>query len=77
MSVKESEMIESLREQDANFANLFERHAELDTEIRGMESKPHLSTEEEMEIKRLKKLKLHTKDEMAQILKQHQDAEEA
>lgn len=74
MNVEEKEIIESLREQDTGFSRLFDRHAELDRQIQEIESRGYLSTEAELEIKRLKKLKLRTKDEMVEILKRHQGA---
>ncbi|MFQ5692350.1 MAG: YdcH family protein [Nitrospinota bacterium] len=73
MKVDEQEIIESLRQRDAGFARLYAQHAELDRQIHEMESRAHLSPDEEMEIKRLKKLKLRGKDEMNQILKRHRD----
>ncbi|MBI2882073.1 MAG: YdcH family protein [Candidatus Tectomicrobia bacterium] len=73
MNVEEKEIIESLREQDTGFSRLFDQHAEMDRQIQEMESRGYVSTEVELEIKRLKKLKLRTKDEMVEILKRHQE----
>lgn len=42
-------------------------HAALDTQLRQLRSKPHLSAEDEVEATRLKKLKLHVKDAMQQL----------
>lgn len=48
----------------ATLAHLEKKHAELDAEVGMLEAKPHLPPEDEMELLRLKKLKLAAKDEM-------------
>ena len=75
MGADDTEMVEILRQRDASFSRLFDEHGKLDQKIRRIESRAYLSTEDEMEIKRLKKIKLRTKDKMTQILKRHQKSE--
>src|ERR1700743_1909173 len=45
------------------FRTLAEQHAQLKRQIEAIESKPHVTEEDELEEQRLKKLKLHIKDE--------------
>jgi len=45
-------------------AHLERKHAEFDAKLGMLEAKPHLPPNEEMELQRLKKLKLAAKDEM-------------
>lgn len=61
------DQISTLKTQDAHFARLFNRHNELDQEIRNMEAGilPGTSTE----IERLKKEKLQLKDQLYGILR--------
>jgi uncharacterized protein YdcH (DUF465 family) len=51
-----------------HFRQLSEQHAHLKHQIEEIESKPHVTGEDELEEQRLKKLKLHVKDEMNEIL---------
>ena len=71
MGSDEQELMESIKQRDVGFSRLVDRHSELDETIRNLECRPHMSTAEELEIRRLKKLKLQTKDEMTQVLNQH------
>ena len=50
------------------FRQLSEQHAQLKHQIEEIESKPHVTAEDELEEQRLKKLKLHVKDEMNEIV---------
>jgi uncharacterized protein YdcH (DUF465 family) len=69
--IHEEELKAHLMETDENFRQLSERHSEYDKILVELESKPHLSDEEQIEETRLKKLKLHAKDQMLQILSRH------
>ncbi|WP_150539320.1 YdcH family protein [Actinobacillus vicugnae] len=61
------ELITKLKNSDAHFSRLFEKHNELDQRIKNMESNIELATNDEVEA--LKKEKLHIKDELYAILK--------
>ena len=49
---------------EVKLAHLEKKHAEFDAKLSSLEAKPHLPADEEMELQRLKKLKLATKDEI-------------
>jgi uncharacterized protein YdcH (DUF465 family) len=56
------------------FRTLAEQHAQLKRQIEAIESKPHVTEEDELEEQGLKKLKLHIKDEMLEIIEHHKHA---
>jgi len=56
------------------FRTLAEQHAQLKKQIEEIESKPHVTGADELEEHRLKKLKLHIKDQMNEILSQYRHA---
>ena len=53
---------------DEVFRRLAEQHCEYKKKIEAIEAKPHLTDEDEAEEHRLKKLKLHLKDQMTEIM---------
>ncbi len=60
----ESDIIEELLEGDEEFKRLFFEHRELDDVVRSLESKGTLTLDDEMEVRKLKKVKLSLKDRM-------------
>lgn len=68
---------EYLMQHNEEFRALAEKHAEYKRMIEAIESKPHLTPEDELEEHRLKKLKLHVKDQMHQILSRYRASEVA
>ena len=62
--MSEAEIIEKLLEDDEEFKKIYAEHRELDEVVRNLEEKESLSEEDEIEIKRLKKIKLSLKDRM-------------
>lgn len=50
------------------FRALAAQHAEFKRQVDAIESKPHVTPEDEMEENRLKKLKLRVKDQMNDIM---------
>lgn len=60
-----------LFESDEEFRRLATAHSEYARKIEALESLPHLSPEEQIEEVKLKKLKLHAKDLMAEIMNRH------
>ncbi|ACC70352.1 YdcH family protein [Paraburkholderia phymatum] len=64
------DLISRLKKEDAHFARLFERHNELDHEIRNMETGVVPADGRSIEV--LKKEKLRLKDNLYTILRQAQ-----
>jgi uncharacterized protein YdcH (DUF465 family) len=56
------------------FRSLSEQHARLKRQLGEIESKPHVTEADELEEQHLKKLKLHIKDQMNEILTQYKHA---
>ena len=56
-----------LLDTDADYQRLFEQHEQYDTELQRILREPYLSSEDLLEEIRLKKLKLHVKDEMEML----------
>ena len=61
------DLITKLKVEDAYFANLFDKHNELDQRIKNIESNIELGTHNGVEM--LKKEKLRLKDSMYEVLK--------
>ncbi len=53
------------------FRRLAVQHSDLKTKLDALRALPHLTYEEQMEETRLKKLKLHLKDQMEAIMSQY------
>lgn len=62
---------ERLRKEHEEFRKLFDEHHRLDEEIRGIVRRRILTPEEELKRKQLQIEKLHTKDRMEAILREH------
>ncbi len=60
-----------LMETNEEFRRLAMAHSEYARKIEAIEALPHPSEAEQMEEAKLKKLKLHAKDLMAEILRSH------
>lgn len=56
---------------DEHFRELVAKHSEYHHALDSLEAKAHLSDEEQLEEVRLKKLKLHLKDEITEMLSRH------
>lgn len=57
-------IIEKLLEDDDEFKKIYSEHRELDEVINNLEEKGSLTMDDQVEIKRLKKIKLSLKDRM-------------
>ncbi|MGQ9918313.1 MAG: YdcH family protein [Bryobacteraceae bacterium] len=68
---------EYLIEHNEEFRALAQKHAEYKRLIEAIEAKSHLTPEDELEEHRLKKLKLHVKDQMHQIMARYKASEVA
>lgn len=68
MEKNQDELKAHLMATDENFRRLAEQHAEYKKKIEIIEAKAHLTSEDEVEEQRLKKLKLRLKDQMTGIM---------
>jgi hypothetical protein len=73
----QDQLKEYLMQHNEEFRALAEKHAEYKRLIEAIESKPHLTPEDELEEHRLKKLKLHVKDQMHQIMARYKASQVA
>jgi uncharacterized protein YdcH (DUF465 family) len=62
--MKDSNLVEKLLEGDEEFKKLYFEHRKLDDIVKGLEEKDSISIDDELEIKKLKKMKLSLKDQM-------------
>ncbi|HEY1242866.1 MAG TPA: YdcH family protein, partial [Bryobacteraceae bacterium] len=67
----QEELKAHLMESNEEFRRLAQQHSELKSKLDGLRSLPHLTYEEQMEETRMKKLKLHLKDQMEAIMSQY------
>ena len=54
-----------------DFRKLANQHLEYKRKVEELEAKPYLSEQEQVEEQKLKKLKLHLKDVMEQLIHEH------
>ncbi|HEX9665313.1 MAG TPA: DUF465 domain-containing protein [Thermodesulfobacteriota bacterium] len=62
--MKDLNIVEKLLEGDEEFKKLYFEHRKLDDIVKGLEEKDSISIDDELEIKKLKKIKLSLKDQM-------------
>jgi len=77
MERRDEELIQQMMIGDDEMRALYVEHQELKHQLEAFRDKIHLSTEEELEKKRIQKLKLASKDKMMEILERHQNHHEA
>lgn len=71
MAVMTEEQIKAyLMEHNEEFRRLAEQHASYEKQLQEIESKPHVTPEDELEEARIKKLKLQVKDRMQMLIDQ-------
>ena len=71
MEKQDEELIKTLVETDSELRQYYQEHVDYERQIDALNHKQHLSKEEEMERKRLQKLKLAGKDRIMEILGRH------
>ena len=64
-------LIQQLCDENPRFRLLYEEHVIFEKQLRELDSRVYLSTEEELDRHRMQKLKLAGKDEMESILRKH------
>jgi len=70
----QEELKAHLMETDEEFRRLCEEHSEYDEKLEALEAKHALTEQDQMEEVRLKKLKLHLKDQMMEIMNRSKHA---
>lgn len=71
MEQKDLELIRELVDTDQELAELWHRHLELEAQLENMNQRVYLTSEEQVERKRLQKIKLAGRDRMDAILAAH------
>ena len=71
MEVSEEVLRAKLRTENAEFQYLEQEHRRIDKELMNFEIHVYLSPEEELERRRLQKLKLAAKDKMTEMIKRY------
>ena len=73
MEKRDEELIRSLIDRDGELREYFLEHEDFERQLARLDGKAHLSVEEEVERKRLQKLKLAGKDRMMEILYRYRE----
>ena len=73
MELKDEQTIVSLLEKDPELKKCYDEHRELEKQLAEFQHKHHLSPEEEIEMKKIQKLKLAGKDRMMEILERYRN----
>jgi len=71
MEMDEKVLIEHLKEINPEFRQLLEEHLLYERQLEEFHKLRYLSSEQELEKKRVQKIKLRGKDRMAELLKEH------
>jgi len=71
MEMDEKVLIEHLKQTNPEFRQLMEQHLQYEHQLEEFNKLRYLSSEQELEKKRVQKIKLRGKDRMAEILKEH------
>lgn len=71
MERRDLELIKKLSSQDVFLRQLYDEHVSFEKKLEKLDRKPFLNREEELERKRLQKLKLQGRDRIEEILTKH------
>jgi uncharacterized protein len=71
METEENALIEHLKQTNPEFRRLTEEHLQYERQLEEFNNLRYLTSEQELEKKRVQKIKLRGKDRMAEILKEH------
>jgi uncharacterized protein YdcH (DUF465 family) len=71
MEKKDEELIQTLLEREPELRRYYEEHVDLERRLGTFQQKVYLSPDEELEKRRLQKLKLAGKDRIMEILSRH------
>lgn len=75
MERHDEELVQQYAVHDDNLRTIYTEHITYKHQLESFRHKHYLTTEEEIEVKRLQKLKLATKDQIMEILSRHQHAD--
>jgi uncharacterized protein YdcH (DUF465 family) len=71
MAEKDMDLIQRLSEENPRFRKLHEEHMLFEKQLQKLDERNYLTPEEDLERKKIRKLKLAGKDEMESILRDH------
>ena len=71
MEDKDEQLIRSLLEREPELRRYYEEHVDLERQLETFQQKHYLTPDEELEKKRLQKLKLAGKDKIMEILSRY------
>ncbi len=74
MDKKDEELIQSLVDRDPELKRYYDEHIDLERQLAGLQHKGVLTPEEDLEKKRIQKVKLAGKDRIMEILARHRAA---
>jgi hypothetical protein len=74
MEKHDEELIRSLIDRDQELRRFYEEHLDLEKQLATLQHKHYLTPEEELECKRLQKVKLAGKDRIMEILGRYRSA---
>ncbi len=69
--MKDSEIKKILVEENEEFKRIYEEHQNYENQLKDYQQKHFLTSEEEIEVKKIKKKKLALKDRMQQIINEY------
>ena len=75
MEERDKLLIQQWIDKDQHLRRCVEQHQELEKKLEQIQARPYLSTKDEIEIKKIKKLKLAEKDQIEKILAQYRAME--
>ncbi len=73
MEKQDEELIHSLVGRDPELKKVYDEHLDLERQLDGLHRKSFLTPEEDLERKRIQKIKLAGKDRIMQILARHRE----
>ena len=71
---EDKEIVEQVKRENMEFGHLWKEHKDLEKKLEGLNKLRFPTPEEELDRKRIQKLKLKGKDRMIEILKQYRQA---
>lgn len=70
MVLSDVKVAEELKKENESFKQLFEQHIDFENELKKYKNRSYLSPEEQIEVKRIKKMKLLGKDQMEKLIRE-------